>query len=91
MRGSNTATSLLDVLFADPVLNVNTAADAVSANLRTTHRALSLLVEADILTQASAGKRNRIHAAQPVIDLLAALVSLRAPDPHPPHSPRPAR
>ena len=55
----------------------------LGANLRTTHRALKVLAEADVIAPTSAGTRNRIWEASAVMDLLAALVAMRVPGPLP--------
>ena len=86
-RPSSAAARLAASLTSNPVINVQTAAELLGANLRTTHRALNVLAEAGIIMQSSAGSRNRVYEAEAITDLLSTLVSLKVPDPLPTATP----
>ena len=86
-RPSSAAARLAGLLLSHPIVNVNTAAELLATNKRTTHRALNLLAEAGVIVQTSTGTRNRVFEASAIMDLLSTLVSLKVPGPLPPATP----
>ena len=88
-RPAGAAARLGGLLLSHPIVNAHRAAELLGANLRTTHRALKVLAEADVIAPTSAGTRNRIWEASAVMDLLSALVAMRVPGPLPASPPHP--
>ena len=73
LRSDAAARLLIDSLAASPVLTVATAADLIGRSFEAANRAVDKLVDADVLVQITAGRRNRTFEAPELIDAFADL------------------
>ena len=98
VRRGSAADLLINALPGAPVVTVNGAADLIGRTFQATNGAMSRLVEADILSQVTVGRRNRAFEAPELIrqftDLERRLASptgntrSAGPSRHVPHRPR---
>ena len=72
-RRDSTVHLIVDALPAAPILTIGTAAELTSRTYEATNRAISLLVEANVLVQTNVGRRNRAFEAPELIDMFTAL------------------
>ncbi|MBV8367932.1 MAG: Fic family protein [Candidatus Eremiobacteraeota bacterium] len=96
VRSDSSAVVLLQHLPAMPLLTVRGAATVLGRTFRAVNRAVDELVDAEVLTPAKAGQRNRVFEARELIDAFTALErQLASPEgitrTSPPVRPVPAR
>ena len=72
-RRDSAARRLIEALPAAPVLTASTAATLIGRSFQATGQAIDRLVSAGVLTQASAGRRNRTFEAPELIEAFTAL------------------
>lgn len=68
VRAGSAAALLLEHLPGMPILTVKDAAAAIDRSVQATSGAIARYVEADVLTQVKAGRRNRVWEAPEAID-----------------------
>jgi len=73
VRADSSAFALLRRLPAIPVFTIGGAAERLGRTFAAVNGAVAILVEADILTPAKAGQRNRVFEARELIDAFTAL------------------
>lgn len=73
MRSDAAALQLLDRLIATPVITVQSTARDLGVSIPTANHAVAQLVEAGILTQVRAGRRNRTFEAREIVDAFTSL------------------
>lgn len=72
-RGGSAVVRLIDELAAFPVLTVAAVAARLGVSKEAANNAVAELEKAGILDQVSVGRRNRVHEALEVFELLAAI------------------
>jgi Fic family protein len=73
VRADSATDRLLRALPGAPVLTVRAAADLISRSLRATNEAITRLSAAEVLTQVTLGRRNRVFEARELIDAFTDL------------------
>lgn len=69
-RAGSSASRMLDHLLGQPVVNSTSTADRLGVSTVAAQQAINTLVDAGILTQFTAGKRNRLWQAREVIEAM---------------------
>lgn len=67
-RSGSSARRLIELLPSAPVLTVDTAAGLLGVTFETANKAVRVLLEAGILVQSTAGRRNRVFEARELIE-----------------------
>jgi Fic family protein len=81
VRAQSATDLLLRALLGAPVISVNTAAGLIGRSFPQTNQAIARLVDADVLTQVTVGRRNRAFEASAIVDAFADLErQLASPD-----------
>lgn len=81
VRSDAAAVKLIDHLPAMPILTADTAAKGLDIAFSTATAAIDALIKAGILTQTTAGKRNRAFEARELVDAFTSLErQLASPD-----------
>jgi Fic family protein len=73
VRADSAAARLVSALPGAPIVTAQSAAALIDRSLQATNTAISRLVEADILKQTTAGRRNRAFEATELIDAFSDL------------------
>jgi Fic family protein len=73
IRAGSGVDLLIDALPGSPLLTVQSGADLIDRSEQAVNEAISRLVEADILTQITVGRRNRAFEAPELIDAFTEL------------------
>ena len=73
VRRGSAADLLLRALPDAPLLTATTASDLIGRSFQATSQAIERLVEADVLTQVTVGRRNRAFEAPELIEAFMAL------------------
>jgi hypothetical protein len=81
VRAGSGTDLLLRALPGAPVLKVASAAGLIGRSFPAVNEAIARLTEADVLTQITTGKRNRVFEAGEVIDAFTSLERRPAPLP----------
>ncbi len=68
-RGAANGLRLLDKLYYNPIINVKTAQDLLRVTMVSANNMVTQFEEAGLISQISPGKRNRVFAYQPYLDL----------------------
>ncbi len=69
-RSHSTAWPLIDLTIGQPVLNTKTVTERLGVSPSTAINAFDMLVEAGVLSQTSAGRRNRVWQSDDVLTVL---------------------
>jgi Fic family protein len=73
VRAQSATDLLLRELLGAPIVSVNSASELIGRSFPQTNEAIARLVEAEILTQISVGRRNRAFEAAEIVDAFADL------------------
>lgn len=68
--GTSVPLRLLDLLAANPYVTVKRAAERMRVAFTTAQRAVERLQKAEVLSQVSPGKRDRVYCARDILDIL---------------------
>ncbi|MGH3439409.1 MAG: Fic family protein [Sciscionella sp.] len=81
VRARSATDLLLRALLGAPVISVNSASDLIGRSFPQTNQAIGRLVDAQILTQVTVGRRNRAFEAPEIVDAFSDLErQLASPD-----------
>lgn len=81
VRAQSATDLLLRALLGAPVISVNTATGLIGRSFPQTNQAIARLVDAEVLTQVTVGRRNRAFEASAIVDAFADLErQLASPD-----------
>lgn len=73
VRSDATALALLDRLIATPVITVRSVTEDLGVSVPAANKAVAQLVDAEIVTQVRAGRRNRAFEAREIVDAFTSL------------------
>ena len=79
-RSDSTAALLIEALPTVPVLTVTTAAELVNSSYKPASEAVTRLVQAGVLSQLNAWRRNRLFEATDIVDAFGAFLRPSAAD-----------